>query len=74
MTTNFSRRQFILFGSAAFGTSLLVQACSSKVTTPTATTIGGAKGFKIAIALPRMITFEDCKETGKDTRCVKKTT
>lgn len=55
MTTNFSRREFILLGSAGFGTSLLLQACSNKPTTPTATTTGGT-GFKIAIALPGIIT------------------
>lgn len=49
MTTNFSRREFILLGSGGFTTSLLLQACSNP-TTPTATTTGGAEGFKIAIA------------------------
>ena len=64
MTTNFSRRQFILFGSAAFSTSLLLKACSSKPTTPTATTTGGAEGFKIAIALPGMITDKAWNQSG----------
>ncbi|MBD2509877.1 BMP family protein [Nostoc muscorum FACHB-395] len=64
MTTNFSRREFILFGSAAFATSLVVQACSNKPTAPTATTTGGTEGFKIAIALPGMITDKGWNQSG----------
>jgi basic membrane protein A and related proteins len=66
MGTNFSRRQFILFGSAAFGTSLLLKACISNPTTPTATTTGGAEEFKIAIALPGIITDKAWNQSGYD--------
>ena len=53
MTANFSRRQFLLYGSATFGTSLLLKACSSRHSTSTPGTGGG---FKVAIALPGVIT------------------
>ncbi len=60
---NFSRRKFILSGSATFGTSLLLKACSSNpATTPTA--VGGGKGFKIAIALPGIITDQAWNQSG----------
>lgn len=63
MTTNFNRRKFILSGSAAFGTSLLLKACSSnQPTTPTAA--GGGEGFKIAIALPGIITDQAWNQSG----------
>ncbi len=64
MTTNVSRRQFILFGSAAFGASLLLKACGSNPTTPIATTTGDAQGFKIAIALPGIITDKAWNQSG----------
>ncbi|AFY34283.1 BMP family protein [Calothrix sp. PCC 7507] len=63
MRTNFSRRKFILSGSATFATSLLLKACSSNQTaTPTAS--GGSEGFKIAIALPGIITDKAWNQSG----------
>jgi basic membrane protein A and related proteins len=63
MTLNFSRRQFILFGSATFATSLLLKSCSSNQTqTPTASS--GTEGFKIAIALPGVITDKAWTQSG----------
>ncbi|WP_066425452.1 BMP family protein [Anabaena sp. 4-3] len=63
MTCNFSRRQFLVYGSATFATSLLLKACSSNQTqTPTATS--GDAGFKIAIALPGVITDQAWNQSG----------
>ncbi|WP_341529601.1 BMP family protein [Nostoc sp. UHCC 0302] len=60
MAVNFSRRKFI-YGSAGLGTSLLVKACSNQTTTPTA---AGGEGFKIAIALPGVITDKAWNQSG----------
>ncbi|MBR8836177.1 MAG: BMP family protein [Stigonema ocellatum SAG 48.90 = DSM 106950] len=57
MTVNFSRRQFLLYGSATFSTSLLLNACSNPQTTT-----GG--GFKVAIALPGVITDQAWNQSG----------
>ncbi|MBD2213891.1 BMP family protein [Nostoc linckia FACHB-104] len=65
MTTNFNRREFILFGSAALTTSLFLKACSSNQTsTPTVATTGATEGFKIAIALPGIITDKAWNQSG----------
>ncbi|BAY62053.1 basic membrane lipoprotein [Calothrix brevissima NIES-22] len=68
MTKNVNRRQFIWFGSATLGTSLMLKACSSNQTTPTATTTtkagGDTSGFKIAIALPGIITDKAWNQSG----------
>jgi basic membrane protein A and related proteins len=63
MGTHFSRREFIWLGSAALGSSLLLKACSNNQTTPTATT-SGTEGFKIAIALPGIITDQAWNQSG----------
>lgn len=63
MQLNFSRRKFVLYGSASFATSLLLKACASNQTaTPTAS--GGSPGFKIAIALPGVITDQAWNQSG----------
>ena len=63
MQLNFSRRKFVLYGSATFATSLLLKACSSNQTsTPTASS--GAGGFKIAIALPGVISDQAWNQSG----------
>ncbi|MBE9205091.1 BMP family protein [Nostoc sp. LEGE 06077] len=63
MRLNFSRRQFVVFGSATFATSLFLKACSSNQTqTPTASS--GAEGFKIAIALPGVISDKAWNQSG----------
>ncbi|BAY39668.1 hypothetical protein NIES2111_40450 [Nostoc sp. NIES-2111] len=63
MQLNISRRKFVLCGSATFATSLLLKACSSsnQTTTPTASSGGG---FKIAIALPGVITDKAWNQSG----------
>ncbi len=61
MAVNFGRRQFF-YGSAAFGTSLLLKACGSQ--TPTPPTVVGGEGFKIAIALPGEITDKAWNQSG----------
>ncbi|MBH8576831.1 BMP family protein [Nostocaceae cyanobacterium CENA369] len=61
MTKNFSRRQFLLYGSATFATSLLLKACSNQ--TQTSTSADG-EGFKIAIALPGVITDKAWNQSG----------
>jgi basic membrane protein A and related proteins len=62
MAVNLSRRKFILYGSTAFTTSLVLQACNDQEKrTPTTT---GNKGFKIAIALPGVITDQAWNQSG----------
>ena len=64
MTLNFSRRKFVLSGSATFAGSLLLKACSSnQSTTPTVSSSSG-EGFKIAIALPGTITDKAWNQSG----------
>ena len=63
MILNFNRRKFILYGSATFATSLLLKACSSnQSTTPTVSSSG--ESFKIAIALPGVITDKAWNQSG----------
>ncbi|RCJ30571.1 BMP family ABC transporter substrate-binding protein [Nostoc minutum NIES-26] len=62
MTINYSRRQFFLYGSATFATSLLLKACSSNQTQTL--TSAGREGFKIAIALPGVITDKAWNQSG----------
>ena len=62
MTLYFPRRKFVLYGSATFATSLLLKACkSNQSTTPT---VSSGEGFKIAIALPGMITDKAWNQSG----------
>lgn len=63
MALNFSRRKFILYGSAALTTSLVLEACSNSQT-KTPTSAGGGAGFKIAIALPGVITDQAWNQSG----------
>ncbi|MBD2532110.1 BMP family protein [Nostoc flagelliforme FACHB-838] len=63
MILDFSRRKFILYGSATFATSLLLKACSSNQSTaPTVSSSG--ESFKIAIALPGVITDKAWNQSG----------
>jgi basic membrane protein A and related proteins len=57
MAVNFSRRQFLLYSSATLSTSLLLKACSQNTTTTSG-------GFKIAIALPGVITDKAWNQFG----------
>ncbi len=61
MSINFSRRQFIWYSSAVFGTSLLLKACSNN---QSSTTTDGEEAFKIAIALPGSITDRAWNQSG----------
>ncbi|AFY47563.1 putative ABC-type transport system, periplasmic component/surface lipoprotein [Nostoc sp. PCC 7524] len=63
MTLNFSRRQFVWYGSATLATSWLLKACSSNQT-PTPTAASGSQGFKIAIALPGVISDQAWNQSG----------
>ncbi|MBW4642820.1 MAG: BMP family protein [Goleter apudmare HA4340-LM2] len=63
MKLDFSRRKFILYGSATFATSLLLKACSSNQSTPP-TVSSGEESFKIAIALPGVITDQAWNQSG----------
>jgi basic membrane protein A len=65
MAVNFGRRELFLalFGSAAFGTSLLLKACSQEQTT-TSTTAANNENFQIAIALPGVITDQAWNQSG----------
>lgn len=75
MSENFSRRKFILYGSAALGTSLLLKACGNSQTSTTPTTApsaenaspqasADAKDFKVAIVLPGIITDKAWNQAG----------
>lgn len=59
MAANFSRRKFLLYGSGTLSTSLLLKACSSN-----STTTGRSSGFKIAIALPGVISDQAWNQSG----------
>lgn len=61
MSINFSRRQFIWYSSAVFGTSLLLKACNNN---QSSTTTDGEDAFKIAIALPGSITDKTWNQSG----------
>ncbi|QSJ17431.1 BMP family protein [Nostoc sp. UHCC 0702] len=62
MMINLTRRRFVLYGSATFATSLLLKACSNN---PTKTsTSSSSQGFKIAIALPGVITDKAWNQSG----------
>ncbi len=63
MTVNLSRRKFILYGSASFSTSLLLIACNKSQTTTQSAT-GSSGGFKVAIALPGVITDKAWNQSG----------
>ena len=65
----YSRRKFLLYGSAALGTSLLLKACNASPN-PTETTPSGdtsaktGKDFKVAIVLPGIITDKAWNQAG----------
>ncbi|MBD1900542.1 BMP family protein [Trichocoleus sp. DQ-A3] len=65
----YSRRKFLLYGSATLGTSLLLKACNSSPT-PTETAASGdtsaktGKDFKVAIVLPGIITDKAWNQAG----------
>ncbi|MFQ4146850.1 BMP family protein [Chlorogloeopsis sp. ULAP02] len=61
MALNFSRRQFLLYGSATVSTSLLLKACSSGQT-PKLSMNGGS--LRIAIALPGVISDQAWNQSG----------
>jgi basic membrane protein A and related proteins len=62
MTLNLSRRKFLLCSSASFSTSLLLIACNKSQTTTQSAT--GSSGFKVAIALPGVITDKGWNQSG----------
>ncbi|HLO84624.1 MAG TPA: BMP family protein [Nostocaceae cyanobacterium] len=63
MEANFSRRKFIIYGAATFSTSLLLKACANN-SSPTPTETISGNGFKIAIALPGVITDQAWNQSG----------
>ena len=63
MSINFSRRKFIWYSSAVFSSSLLLKACSNNQTS-TPTSAGGESDFKVAIALPGIITDGTWNQSG----------
>jgi basic membrane protein A and related proteins len=70
MVGRYTRRQFIWYGSAAFGSSLLLKACTNQPnSTPTSSseTKGGTdakKDFKVAMVLPGIITDKAWNQVG----------
>ena len=63
MSINFSRRQFIWYSSAVFGTSLLLKACSNNQSSTTTATDDGEIS-KVAIVLPGGITDRAWNQSG----------
>ncbi|MDZ8235784.1 MAG: BMP family protein [Nostoc sp. ChiQUE01a] len=63
MAVNFGRRELI-YGWAAFASSLMLKACSSNNQTTTQSNASGGEGFKIAIALPGVITDKAWNQSG----------
>jgi basic membrane protein A len=63
MSMNFSRRQFIWYSSAVFGTSLLLKACSNNQSSTTTATDDGEIS-KVAIVLPGAITDRAWNQSG----------
>ncbi|MBD2676617.1 MULTISPECIES: BMP family protein [Nostoc] len=63
MAGNFGRRELI-YGCAVFASSLALKACSSNNQTTTQSNAGGGEGFKIAIALPGVITDKAWNQSG----------
>ncbi len=65
MVINFGRREFLLalYGSASFGTTFLLKACSNQQTT-TSTTATNSENFKVAIALPGVISDQAWNQSG----------
>jgi basic membrane protein A len=63
MAANLSRRKFLLYGSASFSTGALLIACNQSQTTKQSA-IGGSEGFKVAIALPGLITDKAWNQSG----------
>ncbi|MCL1472611.1 BMP family protein [Argonema antarcticum] len=69
MSQMYRRRQFLIYGSAAFGTSFLLKACTTS-STSTSNTAGvspapqNAKNFKVAIVLPGIITDKAWNQVG----------
>ncbi|MBW4580585.1 MAG: BMP family protein [Tildeniella nuda ZEHNDER 1965/U140] len=72
MTGKYDRRQFLVYGSAALGSSLLFNACASSPTTsnspaPSAASPSAspsASGFKAAMVLPGIITDKAWNQAG----------
>lgn len=71
MTTSYGRRQFLWFGSAALGSSLLLKACSAPQSTETAApsaspsaSASGSGSLKAAIALPGPINDKAWNQAG----------
>lgn len=69
MSPIYRRRQFLIYGSVAFGTSLLLKACTNNSISPSNT--GGetpappdAKNLKVAIVLPGIITDKAWNQVG----------
>jgi basic membrane protein A len=63
MVLNLNRRKFIWYSSATLGTSLLLKACANNPN-PTPTVASGKEKFKIAIALPGIITDQAWNQSG----------
>ncbi len=61
MSINFSRRKFLWYSSAFFSTSLLIKACG---TNQTSTSTDDEEVFKLAIALPGVITDKAWNQAG----------
>ena len=68
MIGSLGRRKFLFYGtSAAFSGSLLLKACSSSTQTnqsSSGTTTGGGEGFKVAIALPGVVSDKAWNQAG----------
>ena len=60
MSTHINRRQFLVYGGATVGASLLLKACNAN----SPSTSDRSDGYKIAIALPGLITDKAWNQSG----------
>ncbi|AKG24867.1 BMP family protein [Calothrix sp. 336/3] len=63
MAANLGRRKFIVYASSVVGGSLLLKSCVNKETTPSSNT-SGSNNFKVAIALPGLISDKAWNQSG----------
>lgn len=70
MVRRYNRRQFLLYGSATFGTSLLLKACgnspppAASPSVNSSSSVADGNKFKVAIALPGPITDKGWNQAG----------
>lgn len=64
MVKNWGRRKFLVYTSLTASGSLLLKACASKQTNPTSVSTSNSSSFKVAIALPGVISDKAWNQSG----------